>query len=130
MFKKIFVSLSLLLAPTIVLAADGYVYDLTLIPESLENILEFVNMLIAVFAAVFAVKLAALSQGGELEKTWNMVAIVAGLFAIFEVYGALSGFKLVHLGGFAEIIELLFGLVLLAAVYRTRKFLLKKLMGK
>lgn len=130
MLKKIFVFFSLLLIPTIVLAAEEYVYDVTLIPESLENILELVIMLIAVLSAVFAIKLAALSQGGELEKTWNMIAIAAGLFAVLEVHGALSGFKLVHLGGFAEIIELLFGLVLLATVYKTRKFLLKKVMGK
>ena len=58
----------LLLFPTLVLAAGEYVYDISLISEKAELILEPINLLIAILAAVFAVKLAALSQGGELEK--------------------------------------------------------------
>ncbi|MEK7459807.1 MAG: hypothetical protein AAB636_01950 [Patescibacteria group bacterium] len=120
----------LLLFPTLVLAAGEYVYDISLISEKAELILEPINLLIAILAAVFAVKLAALSQGGELEKTWNMIAIVAVIFAILEAYGTLKGLMLVHVGGLGDILELIFGLILLYTVYKTRKTLLQKMLGK
>lgn len=120
----------MLLTPAVALAASDYVYNVSLLPEDLEDGIEFLNLVIAIMAAVFAVKLAALSQGGELEKTWNSIAIVASLFALLEMYGALNGLMLVNVVGLGDLIELFFGVVLLAAVYKTRKFLLKKVMGK
>lgn len=127
--KKIFIFLMILLVPSIALAAE-YTYNVTLIPDSVENALELVNLLIAILVAVFAVKLAALSQGGQLEKTWNLIAIVAVLFALLEVVGALKGFNLVRLGGAGDIIEFVFGIVFFTAVYKTRKSLLKQVLNK
>jgi len=40
-------------------AAGEYVYNVTLLPESLESALELINLIIAVVAAAFAIKLAA-----------------------------------------------------------------------
>jgi len=129
MFKKIFLLAIFLSAPVIVFAGSNYIYDVGFIPESWENIIEFVNLIVAVLAAAYAVKLAALSQGGDLEKTWNLLAVVAVLFAILEIYGALKGLNLVYISGFGDVLEFVFGLTLLVAVYKTRKTLLKRVMG-
>ena len=108
----------------------GYVYDVELIPESVESVLELVNLLIAIVAAAFAIKLAALSQGGSLEKTWNLLAVAAVIFAALEVVGALQGYKIAHFGGLGDIIELVFLVILTTVFARTRKALLKQVLSK
>lgn len=132
MSKKIIAfSFAILLLPLVASAAEGVaVYDLPFLPESVEVFLEFANLLIALLAATFAVKLAALSQGGELEKTWNGLAIAATLFAVLEIYGALQGLSLLDISGFGDVLETMVLLTLLVVFYRTRKSLLNKIMGK
>lgn len=131
MIKKI-VSASVfgLIAPFIVLAAGTSVYEFTVLPDRFENIFEIVNLLLSLVAAAFAVKLAALSQGGSLEKTWNGLAIASVLFAFLEIFNALEGFGLVHLSGLDEMLELVMVFVLLITFYKTRKDLLQKILGK
>lgn len=131
MLKKIvLVILTLMAMPIVALAKEGFVYDFTLLNSTGENILEVANLIIAIMAAVFAVKLAALSQGGSMEKTWNKLAFIAMLFALLEIYGSLKGLGLVQIEGLGDIIELAFGSLLLITVYTTRKTLLKKLFNK
>lgn len=131
MSKKIIaLSAVLLLAPALAHAAEGYVYDLGFLPEALEEILEIVNLILSILAATFAIKLAALSQGGELEKTWNGLALGAGFFALLEVYGSLQGFGFVHIEGFGDVIEAAMVITFLYVFYTTRKTLLKRVLGK
>ncbi|MBI4281242.1 hypothetical protein HY625_00290, partial [Candidatus Uhrbacteria bacterium] len=111
-------------------AAESFQYNFTIIPESSETILELVNLVFAVLTAAFAVKLAALSQGGMLEKTWNWMAIASVTFAVLEVVGALKGFAVANFEGLDDIIEFVMVLVLFMVFYRTRKDLLRKALGK
>ncbi|MDO8505507.1 MAG: hypothetical protein Q7S48_02945 [bacterium] len=109
--------------------ASAYVYDISILPEWSENGLELINLFLAVLAATFSIKLAALSQGGQMEKTWNLLAIAAGLFAILEINNALSGFNLVHIGGLSELVEAIFLTIFFTTFYKTRKSLLKQTMS-
>ena len=127
-YKIIMFSIMLLFVPTIALAADTK--EIIFLPEIGEEILELVNLVLAVLAAIFAVKLAALSQGGELEKTWNLMAMSAFAFAVVEVLGALKEFGLLHVSGLGDIFELIFIVLMAYTFYKTRKSLLKRVMGK
>lgn len=128
-FLLIFISL--LVFPLALFADDAVaVYQATVVPENLENILELVNLAIALLAAFYAVKLAALSQGGSLEKTWNLLALAAVFFALMEVNNGLAGFGLIDLEGLGELFELAFGALLLVVFVKTRKNLLKQVLGK
>ena len=131
MFKKIvFVFMLVIILPTIVLAEDNATIQAVIFSENVEKIIELINLIIAVFAGVFAIKLAALSQGGTMEKTWNGLAITAILFIALEAVGALKGFGLVHISGLAEIIEFLFVVMFAYCLYATKNDLLKKMLGK
>ncbi|PIY93362.1 MAG: hypothetical protein COY69_02005 [Candidatus Magasanikbacteria bacterium CG_4_10_14_0_8_um_filter_32_14] len=127
-YKIIMFSIMLLFVPTIVLAADSK--EIFFLPEIVEEVLEIVNLVFAILAAVFAVKLAALSQGGDLEKTWNLMAMSAFAFAVVEVLGALKEFGLLQISGLTEIFELIFIILMTYTFYKTRKSLLKRVMGK
>lgn len=131
MSKKIILVFTLaLVLPVIAFAQEGAKIQATIFSENIEKIIELVNLVIALFAGVYAVKLAALSQGGSMEKTWNRLAIVAVLFVLLEITGALKGFELVHISGLAEIVEFVFVIVFAYCLYSTRKELLKKMLGK
>jgi len=65
-----------------------------------------------------------------LEKTWNTLAIAAVVFAALEVVGALKGFALVRLGGLGDLLEFIILVLFLYIFYRTRKDLLRKMLGK
>lgn len=121
-----------LIVPVVMLAAEpmGAVYQVKLFPDVVGIVLDFVHLVIALFAAFYAVKLATLSQGGSFEKTWNLVAAVA---VIFAVHGAFHGFAmlgLVDIEGIREIFELVLAILLLVLVVTTRRNLLKNLFGK
>ena len=120
----------LLLTPVVVWAAEEFAYETALISEGAENALEFVNLIVAIIAAVYAVKLAALSQGGQLEKTWNKLAMVGVVFAVIEIFAALKGFGLVHLEGLEDILELVLAVLLLVAFVSTRRHLLEQVLGE
>jgi len=130
MSKKIILfSFTLLVLPMVALAASSYVYDYTILSDKGEVVIELINLVLAVLTAAFAIKLAALSQGGDLEKTWNWLATAASVFALLEIYGALKGLGLVHVAGLGDIIELVMVVVLLVVFVKTRKSLLKRAMG-
>lgn len=118
--------------PVLIFAEEDIaaVVNYSLLPDSIEKLLELVNLTVALLVATYAIKLAALSQGGTMEKSWNMLAVAGALFALLEANNALAAFGLVHIGGLAEVIEIAFATVLLITVVRTRKFLLKQVLGK
>lgn len=111
-------------------AENGAVYETTIIPEMFEKVLELVILVLALAAAFNSVKLAALSQGGAMEKTWNNLALVGSLFALLEVNNALSAFGLVAIHGLGEVIEFVFVSLLLVVFLQTKKALLKQVLGK
>lgn len=111
-------------------AEEGAVYETTILPEMVEKVLELVILVLALGAAFYSVKLAALSQGGMMEKTWNNFAIASCLFALLEVNNALSGFGLVAIHGLGELIELVFVGLLVTIFAQTKKALLKQVLGK
>lgn len=132
MRKKMFFlsSLLLLAVPAAALAAEGTVKTFELLPESVESVLELINLFLAVLAAAFAIKLAALAQGGDLEKTWNWIAVAVTAFAAIEIFAALDLFGLVHIGGLADILELIMVVIFVYILNVTRKRLLKRMLGK
>ena len=130
MIKKSLLFWVPLLAFPLVLFAEGAVYQVAFVPEGLEEILELVNLAVALLAAFYAVKLAALSQGGSLEKTWNLLALASVFFALLEVNNSLGAFGLVNIAGLGEIFEVAFGITLLVVFIQTRKRLLKQVLGK
>ncbi len=128
--KTFFVSALGLIAPMIAFAATTWVQDVRIIPEGLEDTLEVVNLLLSIVAAAFAIKLAALSQGGSLEKTWNWLAVAVTLFAGVEVVGSLDSFGFIRVQGGQDALEFIMIVVFLVVFYRTRKDLLRKVLGK
>lgn len=122
--------LILLSIPAVSLAAGEFVYDFTLISESTEKLLEIVNLILSLFAAAFAIKLAALAQGGQLEKTWNWLAIAIVTFTGLEIYGALKGFGLVHIGGLGDVLEFVMVIIFVYILFTTRRRLLKVMLGR
>ena len=114
--------------PVLAFAADNFV-KAEIFSEDVEKIIEVVNLVLALIAGVFAIKLAALAQGGTMEKTWNTLAVCAVLFVLLEVVGTLKGFEVVSVGGLGEIFELLFVSTLVYCLYFTKKNLLNKMMS-
>lgn len=127
--KILFVLVPLLAFPTTIFAAEA-VYKVTVLPENFESVVELVNLVISLLAGFYAVKLAALSQGGAMEKTWNLLAGASVAFALVEITNSLKGFGLVELGGLEEIFEAALGILLLVVFVKTRKILLKQVLGK
>lgn len=122
-------ALSLLALPAIALAADNFNFQMDIISENTEKLIELLNLIMALVVGVLAIKLAALAQGGTMEKTWNTLAVVSVWFVLIEVVNSLSGFGFVHIGGLSEIIELIFVLTFAYCLYFTKKDLLKKTLG-
>lgn len=128
--KIILVSLLVLVLPVVVFAEESARVEAIIFGESVEKFIEILNLILALAAGYYAVKLAALSQGGSMEKTWNFLAVVAVLFVILEVVGALAGFGIVHVSGLSEIIELAFVATFVYSLRFTKNDLLKKVLGK
>lgn len=101
--------------------------EFTLFSGSVEQVIEFANLVVALFAGMYAVKLAALSQGGAMERTWNLLAVVAVLFVGLEVVNTLSAFSILKIHGLSEVIEFAFAALFAYCLYSTRKELLKKM---
>jgi len=128
--KSTLVFLSLLALPAIALAAEGAKFEAVIFSEQIERFVEIINLVVALFAGIYAIKLAALSQGGTMEKTWNTLAVATVSFVLLEVVGTLKGFEVVEIEGLAEIFEFLFVTVLAYCLYFTKADLLKKMLGK
>lgn|SRR3989339_166748 len=128
--KIILVSLLVLVLPVVVFAEESARVEAIIFGESVEKFIEILNLILALATGYYAIKLAALSQGGSMEKTWNFLAIVAVLFVILEVVGALAGFGIVHVSGLSEIIELAFVATFVYSLRFTKNDLLKKVLGK
>lgn len=107
-----------------------YLFDFSLLPESAETVLEFVNLVIALVAVAFSFKIAALMQGGKMESVWNLLAAAVGFFALLEIYEALKLLNVLHVAGLGDILE--FGMVvfLVWAFSKARGILFKDVMNK
>ena len=121
--KIILVSLLVLVLPVVVFAEESARVEAIIFGESVEKFIEILNLILALATGYYAIKLAALSQGGSMEKTWNFLAVVAVLFVILEVVGALAGFGIVHVSGLSEIIELAFVATFVYSLRFTKKVL-------
>ena len=65
-----------------------------------------------------------------MERTWNMLALASIIFALIEVTNSLKGYGVINVHGVSELFELLLAIVLVAVFMRTRKILLKQVIGK
>jgi hypothetical protein len=128
MSKKILTAIFLVL-PVVAFAEDSALFQAVIFSGSVERFMEIANLLVALLAGIYAVKLAALSQGGTMEKTWNVLAVAALLFVLLEVVGALKEFAIVNVSGLGEIVEFILIVVFAYCLYFTRKDLLKKMLG-
>ena len=130
LFKKIILAVSVLFLPIVAFASDSASFEVPFLSDKTENIIEIVNLFMALFAASYAIKLAALAKGGQMERTWNMLALASIIFALIEVTNSLKGYGVINVHGVSELFELLLAIVLVAVFVRTRKILLKQVMGK
>lgn len=106
-------------------------YTLQVIPEGrVMDIFHLLNLALGLLAAFYAVKLAALSQGGELEKTWNALAVVGVVFALMHVLNGMEALGFVTIGGASEVLGFVLAVTLVYIFVRTRKVLLSRLLGK
>ncbi|GEM_PF-7046800 len=106
-------------------------YTLQVIPEGgVMDVFHLLNLVLGLFAAFYAVKLAALSQGGELEKTWNALAVAAVLFALTHILNGMQALGFVAIGGMTEVLGTLLALTLVFVFMRTRRVLLQRILGK
>ncbi|MDO8584943.1 MAG: hypothetical protein Q7R85_02355 [bacterium] len=131
----LFGTVAAFVAPLLALAQESAgmttLYTIQLIPEGgVMDIFHFLNLALGLFAAFYAVKLAALSQGGELEKTWNALAFAAVLFALTHIANVMSALGFVSIGGINEVLGLLLSGTLLYVFMRTRSALLGRILGK
>ena len=129
-FKKIILAVSFFFLPLAALAFDGAAYDVPFLSDKTENIIKIVTLFLALFAASYAFKLAALAQGGQMERTWNMLALASVIFGFIEVLSSLKDFRIIDIHGVSELFELLLAFVLVYVFMRTRRMLLKQVMGK
>lgn len=127
--KSIAVFLSVLVLPVVAFAAESTMLEAEIFSTDVKNILQVVNLFISFGVVVLAIKLAALYQGGTMEKTWNTLAVVVVIFMLMEVTRALKDFGIVGINGLGDILESLFLLVFAYCLYFTRKDLLKKMLG-
>ena len=93
--------------------------------EKIEPIVEVVNLLISVFTAVIAALiLPRLAHLGPLiKKALKYLIAVAGIFALFEVLQILTLLKIFKWHGLADILELLFIIMLFFSIYFLKKFI-------
>ncbi len=129
MFKKIILSLllfALLISPmAIISAAENFEFEITLIKEKYEFILEIINLALAVIVAVFAIQVSALMKGGNMEKIWTFIFFGLFSFSILEVYGTLKNFKILQIEGLGDVIEFLILMFFLIAAFKMKKMLEK-----
>lgn len=129
-FKKIILIISFFFLPIAVFASNGAAYDVYFLSDNMGNIIEIASLLLAIVASSYAVKLAALAHGGQMERTWNMLALASIIFALNEATNnSLKGFG-IDANGYSKFFELLLAFVLVTAFMLTRKMLLKQVMGK
>lgn len=129
-FKKIILIISFLFLPVGAFAFGGAAYDVSFLSDNVENIIEIASLLLALLASSYAIKLATLAHGGQMERTWNMLALASIIFALNEATNnSLKGFG-IDANGYGKFFELLLAFVLLIAFINTRKMLLKQVMGK
>ena len=107
-----------------------YQYDLLHLPEGLELFLHIALILVALGGAVYGVKLAALTQGGMLEKVWNLVTWGLAILAGAGVYAFLSEIGLIHIGGFDLLFQVLLATLFLSTLWKMKKELLRQTLGK
>ncbi|MBM2817694.1 MAG: hypothetical protein HW401_284 [Parcubacteria group bacterium] len=123
--KKIIIAISFLFLPIAALASDIAAFDVPFLSDKMKSIIEIVNLFLALLAAFYAIKLAALAQGGQMERTWNMLALASVIFGFIQVSNSLKGFGIMDIHGVTELFELLLAFVLVYVFIRTKKMLLK-----
>lgn len=129
-FKKIILIISFFFLPIAVFAFGGAAYDVSFLSDNTENIIEIASLLLALLASSYAIKLAALAHGGQMEKTWNMLALASIIFALIEATNnSLKGFG-IEAPGATKLFELLLAFVLVMVFVLTRKMLLKQVVRK
>lgn len=130
----LFGTLAALVAPLFAFAQEDMMptlYTLRVVPEgAVMDVFHLVNLALGLLAAFYAVKLAALSQGGELEKTWNALAVAGVLFALTHVLNGMQALGFVTLGGANEVLGLGLALTLVYIFMRTRRVLLNRILGR
>ncbi|MEK7482048.1 MAG: hypothetical protein AAB607_01735 [Patescibacteria group bacterium] len=118
--------LALLISPmAIISAAEDFGFEITLIKEKYEFVLEIINLALAVVVAILAIQIAALVKGGSMEKTWTLLSIGLFFFAVLEVYGTLKNFKILRIEGLGDVLEFLILIAFLAATFKMKKLLEK-----
>lgn len=129
-FKKNILIISFLFFPIAALASNGAVYDISFLSNNMENIIEIASLLLALLASSYAIKLATLAHGGQMERTWNLLALASIIFALIEATdNSLKSFG-IDAPKAGKLLELLLAFVLVAVFILTRKMLLKQVIGK
>lgn len=129
-FKKIILIISVFFLPIFVFAFGGETNSAPLLSDNFQNIVEIASLLLALLASFYAVKLAALARGGQMERTWNILALASIIFALNQATNNILKSLGIEAYGYDKFFELLLALVLVAAFMSTRKMLLRQVSGK
>ena len=128
--KKIILIISFFFLPIAAFASNDATYYVSFLSSNMESIIEISSLLLALLASSYAIKLAALAHGGQMERTWNMLALASIIFALIEATNnSLKGFE-IDAPKAVKLLELLLALVLVMVFMFTRKMLLKQVAGK
>lgn len=124
-FKKIILTISIFFLPIIVFAFEEEASSVSFLSGNLGNFIEIASLLLAILASSYAVKLAALARGGQMEKTWNMLALASIIFALKEGTNNTLGSLGIDAYTYDKLFNLILALILVIAFMNTRKMLLK-----
>lgn len=127
-FKKITsVILFSFFLPVAVFAFSEREYNAFFLSNDTINIIEIASLLLSLIASSYAIKLATLARGGQMEKTWNILALASIIFALNEaVNNFLRSFG-INAYGYDKLFELLLALILLIAFINTKNMFLKQM---
>ncbi len=121
----------LVLLPALALAqVSSTEYQFRLFSDQTEAWLGVAETIMAIGAAWYAIRLAALSRGGIFEKIWKGLAVAVSLYAAFQITITLEQFHLVEFGGIDEVFDFLTASAFFATFYYAQKQLLRQISGK
>lgn len=127
-FKKLILVISFFfILPLSAFAFGDWKYANSIFSNGFANTIEIASLLISIIASSYAIKLAALARGGQMEKTWNILALASIIFALNEATNNTFRSFGIDAHGYDKLFELLLALVLLMAFISTRNMFLRQM---
>jgi len=97
--------------------------------EMLEPFVEVLNLVLAILAVGFGIRIYSLLKG-ELKTTWKFLLFAIGFFGLHEVVGSLAEFGVFEIEGLYAFTELFFIIALFVAIFKVKSILSKLIVAK